>query len=115
MPASLVVELQDIGDSVDDLLGGVTITSLLESEVVLGADAREEGDLFAAQSGHAPASAGREPDLLRPHQFTASAEEFAEEVRIAHANRVRVRGHDILSLPLPVSRRSGTQRGRDAR
>jgi len=42
--------LQGAGEAVKNLVGGLVVSSLLESQVVLGADAGKHRDFFATQS-----------------------------------------------------------------
>jgi hypothetical protein len=57
--ARVFVELQGAGKPVKDLVGGLMVSSLLESEVVLGTDARKHRDFFATQSLDASTLADR--------------------------------------------------------
>ena len=52
-----LVELQCLGDAVDDAVGDAGGVAALEADVVLRRDAGEQGDLFAAQAGDAAAVA----------------------------------------------------------
>jgi hypothetical protein len=47
-----LVELEDAGESLEDLDRRIVITTLLQPEVVVGADPGEHGYLFAAQPVH---------------------------------------------------------------
>jgi len=74
----LVVEPERGGERLHDRVGGVLLAPLLQAQVVLGADPRQERDLLAAQPGHPAAGPRREPDVLRPDQRTPGAQEVAE-------------------------------------
>ena len=65
-----LVELQGPADAVEDRLGDAGRVAAFESDVVLGAHAGEQGDLFAAQSLH-PATAAEvgQARLLRGEAF----------------------------------------------
>ena len=52
-----LVELQGAADAVDDGLGDAGGVAAFEALVVLGAHPGEQGDLFAAEPGHAAAAA----------------------------------------------------------
>jgi hypothetical protein len=61
-----VVQLQGVRHGVEDLLGGAGEVTAFEADVVVDADAREQGDLLAAQPRHASIAAVRgQPRLLR--------------------------------------------------
>ncbi len=48
----VIVELKDAGNGLKYLQGRTAVTSALEPQGVVGADAREHGDFLPAQSGH---------------------------------------------------------------
>jgi len=43
------VQLQNSGKSLEHLHGGVTVSPLLQTQITIGADAREHRDFFASQ------------------------------------------------------------------
>jgi hypothetical protein len=59
-----VVESQRVGECVEDLIGGAGGVAAFQAFVVLDAHAREGGDLFASQAGHAPLTVARQASLL---------------------------------------------------
>ena len=60
-----VVELQRAGERVEHAVGDAAHVAALQARVVRDADARQHGDLLAAQAGHAARPVGRQPGLLR--------------------------------------------------
>jgi hypothetical protein len=85
MGGSVFVELQGTRQRVEDLLGGVLVTPLLQAHVVVAADAGEHRDLLAAQSAHsATAAEVRHADVRRVDQFTPGAEVLADQVLVGH-------------------------------
>jgi hypothetical protein len=72
-----LVELERVGDSVQDGLRGPAEVAALEPYVVLDAHACEQRDLFSAQAlDPAVPSPGRESRILRGEAGTARAEEL---------------------------------------
>ena len=53
-----VIELEDPGDGLEDVVGDAPGVAPLELRVVLDADAGQEGDLLAAESGDPSPAAG---------------------------------------------------------
>ncbi len=85
-----LVELQRAGDPVEDLLGDATHVAAFESDVVLGADPREQRDLFAAQSLDAPVAAvGGQTGLLGGDPRPPRGEELADVVPRVHGFTLR--------------------------
>ena len=60
-----VVEVQGVGDAVDDAVGDAGGVAALEAGVVLAGDAGQEGDFLAAQARDPPAvtAVGGQPGL----------------------------------------------------
>ncbi len=54
-----VVELQRLGQRIEDRLSGVRDATLLEADVVVHADAGEQSEFLATQSGNATGSGER--------------------------------------------------------
>jgi hypothetical protein len=61
----VVVELERGGEAAQDLVGGVQVAALLQAQVVLHADTREQRDFFAPQARHPAALAAGQAGLLR--------------------------------------------------
>ena len=55
MGALGLVELEGVGDAVDDAFGDAGGVAALEADVVLRGDPGQQCDLLAAQAGHAAA------------------------------------------------------------
>jgi hypothetical protein len=80
-----VVELQRSRDGVEHALGGAADLAAFELGVVVDADAGEHGDLFAAQTGHAPfAAVVGQARLLGGHVRPAGDQELPHLVLPAH-------------------------------
>ena len=62
------VELQGAGQGVEDLIGRMLVASLLQPQVVVGADAGQHRELLAAQAGDLCPAARDQPDVLGPDQ-----------------------------------------------
>jgi len=61
------------------------VASLLEAHVVVGADAGEHCDLFAAEPVYPPAAGEvADADVARPDQLTAGAQVVADRVLARH-------------------------------
>ena len=75
-----LVELQGVGDAVDDALGDAGGVAALEPDVVLRRDAGEQGDLLAAQARDASAVAavGGQPRLLGGDPGPAGGQELPD-------------------------------------
>ena len=67
-----LVELQDTGEGLEDLDGGIAVTTLLEPEVVVGTDAGKHGDFFASQSGDATDAVDGKAHAVRLDELTSS-------------------------------------------
>jgi len=99
--AGVFVELQGAGKAVKDLVGGLMVSSLLESQVVLGTHAGKHGDFLATQSLDASALAVRQADVGRLEQFAAGPQKSRQPAGCFHRSRVvrRVSGRVALGLP----------------
>ena len=73
--AGIFVELQRASEAVENLIRGLMVSSLLESQVVLGADAGKHRDFFATQSLDASTLAARQADISGFEQFPAGPQE----------------------------------------
>jgi hypothetical protein len=82
--AGVLVELQGAGKAVKDLVGGLMVSSLLESQVVLGTDAGKHGDFLATQSLDASALAVRQADVGRLEQFAAGPQKSRQPAGCFH-------------------------------
>ena len=74
------VEHQGPGERVEDLLGRVPVTTLLEPDVVVGGHARQQRELLAPEAGDAAALTAGEADVLGPDELAPGAEEVADAV-----------------------------------
>jgi len=73
-----VVELEGVADAVQDAVGYAADVAAFESCVVLDADAGQERDLFAAQSGDTAVRAEHgQPRLLRRQLRPPGGEEVS--------------------------------------
>ena len=81
-----LVELQRAGEGLEHGLGDAGEVPALEAGVVVGADAGEQGDFFAAQAGHAPVGAvERQAGLLGGDPRPAGGQEVAHLGPVVHA------------------------------
>jgi hypothetical protein len=95
------VQPQRAGKGIKDFAGYVALPALLESAVVLGANAGEHGKLVAAQAGHST-STGEGPDacLRGSDPVAASSEELAQLRAISwHGSTVRAGALPWVVLP----------------
>jgi NAD(P)-dependent dehydrogenase (short-subunit alcohol dehydrogenase family) len=81
----VLVQLQGSREGVEHLRGGMLVTALLETDVVVGADAGEHRYLLAPQSGRAAARGVPKADVLGLDEFAACSEVLADHVRGWHA------------------------------
>lgn len=81
-----VVQLQRPGQGVQDLLGGLAAASLLQPQVVVDADAGQQGDLLASQARHPPLAVLRQADVDGSQAPAAGPQEVAQEV-VGHRRR----------------------------
>lgn len=97
------VELEGYREGVQDFVGGSGEVAAFEAGVVVDADACEQGDLLAAQPGHAPVAAvGGQSGLLRGDLRATRGEEFTDVALGVHPARLRrrERGWGVLSVPV---------------
>ena len=73
-----VVELQRPGQCLQHALGGAAHVAAFQARVVLDAHAGQDGDLFAAQSGNATSTVGRQPGLLGRDPGAAGGQELTD-------------------------------------
>ena len=92
-----VGQAQSTGECLDHLGGRRRRTALLQARQVVHRDAREPGELLAAQAGRATTPADREPDDLRRDAVAPAAHRRAE-LRAPHAPSVRARAVAVLAL-----------------
>ena len=86
-----IVELQGVRDAVQDAVGDIPDVASLEPGVVLDADASEQGDLLAAQPGHAPVGpVDRQTGLVGSELGATCGKELAQVALGGHAFTVRV-------------------------
>src|ERR1700746_2119796 len=72
------------------------VAASLQSQVVLGADARQHCQLLAAQTRNASARAGNQPDILGPHLLAPRTQVITQRVGLrCHRSSL------ILSLRVP--------------
>jgi hypothetical protein len=82
------VQPEGAGEGFQDTFGDAAELSPLQTGVVLGADAGEHGDLFAAQPGDAPVAApGRESGLLRGDLGSPRDQKLADLAAVVHVFR----------------------------
>ncbi len=85
---ALAVEPQNTTDGFQNVRRRITVSPLLESQVVLGADTGEHGDFLPAQSRNPPGAEVCDAHLFRCHQLAARPQELAQYVRrIGHTSR----------------------------
>jgi hypothetical protein len=78
--AVVLIELQRPRERFDNLRGGVAVTTPFEPEIVVCADAREQGELFAPQPGYTPRAARDQASLLGSDALAAGAQVASERV-----------------------------------
>ena len=101
-----VLEVQRVGERVEDALGGAAEAAALHAHVVVDRDAGEHGDLLAAQPcDPTVAAVRRQPGLLGRDPGAAGAEEVTDlraQVHGGHAptvGRPARRGWEALAVP----------------
>ena len=82
-----LVELERPGERLEHALGDAADVTALQARVVRDADAGQDGDLFAAQSGYAPTPVGRQPRLLGRDPGAAGGEELADLLLRLHESQ----------------------------
>ena len=85
MGGGVLVQLQGSCQGIEHLWRGMLITALLETDVVVSADAGEHRYLFASQAGCAAVPEVPKADVLGLDEFTARPEILADHVRRWHA------------------------------
>ena len=83
MSAFGLVEAEDSGERVEDLLGGLGRAALLQAYVVVDANSGQVRDLFATQPFDAAAAVGRDADARRVNPGTPGSQESR---KIVHAS-----------------------------
>src|SRR6476469_10128847 len=76
------------------------VAALREAQVVVGADAGQQRQLLAAQSGNPAARASHQPDVLGPQLLAPGPQELTEPIGLRH-HQLSL----ILSPPIPGSMR----------
>jgi short chain dehydrogenase len=99
-----VGEPQRVRDRGQDVARRAWRPALLEADVVLGGDVREDRHFLAAQTWCAASRSGGEADVLRAQPLATAAEERAEFLFV-HTPSVRAARPRILVQPVPVSGR----------
>ena len=89
MGALGVVELERPGQRLQHALGGAAHVSAFQARVVRNAHAGQDRDLFAAQSGDATGTVGRQPGLLGRDPGAAGGEELPDLLLGLHENQPR--------------------------
>ena len=98
LPA-LDVQLKSPRQRVEDLRGRVLVATLLQPEVVVGADAGQQRQFLAAEPADAAARTGYQPDVIGLDLFPTRSQVLAEGIASRHHLSLR------LSLPVPGSSR----------
>jgi len=60
----VIVEPEGTGQGVEDVIGGVTIAALFQTDVVVGADAGKHRELLAPQAGYTSPAVVRDARVL---------------------------------------------------
>ncbi len=76
------------------------VAALLEADVVVGADARQQRQLLATQPGDAATAEVGEVDVLGADEGAAGAQEAPDAVLGVHADKARGRGSLMVALGL---------------
>src|SRR5205823_5369791 len=98
-----VVELERAGQRLQHAVRDAADVTALEAGVVRDADAGQDGDLLAAQSGNAAAAVGDQPRLLGGDPGAAGGEEVADLLLGLHAPSVDPAPSAWETLPVPLS------------
>lgn len=78
-------ELESPGDGIEDLLGRVEAPSLLETDVIVDADAGQVGQLLAPQPRYPASTGGRpEPDIFGQESRPPGTEKFPQVLFPVH-------------------------------
>ncbi len=100
VPAFGLVEAEDAGECVEDLLGGLGRAALLQAYVVVDADSGQVHDLFAAQPFDPAAPVGGDADDRRVDPGTPGPQEAR---KIVHAPSMASAAPVKVVLPYPGS------------
>src|SRR5205823_1861870 len=74
-----LVERECPAEAEHHLVRGLVVAALLETQVVLGADAGEGGHFLSAESAHTPVRFAWEPDVLGLGQVAPCAEVLTDQ------------------------------------
>jgi hypothetical protein len=77
-----VVELEHASEGVEHLRRRIAVAPPLEAQVVVGADAREQRDLFASKTRYPTVRTRREPEGLRSDERATRPQVLAEPPRL---------------------------------
>ena len=97
------LQLEHPRQRLQDLGRRVAVATLLEPQVVVGADAGEHRHLLAPEARHPAYPMDRDADRLGRDQLTARPQVVAQPVVLVHPSTVIRRRQPSLSLPLPGS------------
>jgi hypothetical protein len=100
VPAFGVVEAEDVGEGVEDLLGGLGRAALFQAYVVVDADSGQVRDLFAAQPLDPAAAVGGDAGGRRVDPGTPGPQETR---KIVHAPGIASAVPVKVVLPVPGS------------
>src|SRR6266540_4333182 len=98
-----VVELERPSQCLQHALGDPAHVSALQAGVVRSADAGQDGDLLATESGNAATAVGGQPRLLGRDPGAAGGEELADLLLRLHASSVDPARAAWGTLPVPLS------------
>ena len=93
----------------NDLIRRMLVASLLQAQVVVGADAGQHRELLAAQAGNLPPAARDQPDVLRPEQVAPCPQVVTQCIGLVHGPEA-IRPRRAVSGPA-APRISGTYPG----
>src|SRR5690606_34204634 len=95
-----LVQAEDAGERVEDLLGRLGRAALFEAHVVVDADPGQMRDLFAPQPDDAAAAIGGDTDVRRVDPGTPGPQEAGQ---IIHGPSMAAAGTAKVVLPIPGS------------
>jgi hypothetical protein len=98
-----VVELQRAGERFEHAFGDAADVAALQAGVVGNADAGQDRDLLAAQSGNAPGTVGGEPCLVWRELGSPGGQELADLAAGLHVPSVNRSARVWETLPVPLS------------
>jgi hypothetical protein len=100
----VIIELECLRERVEHLCGRVLVTALLETDVVIDADAGKHRDLLAPEPVHSAAVADlRKLDVLGTHELPPRAKVLADRILSWHGTTIRLFRAVIVALALPGS------------